>query len=43
MLDPLILALADAPGRAREEERRAEDQLTRPEGAHLGPREAERG
>jgi hypothetical protein len=41
MLDPLILALADALGRAREE-RRAEDRLTRPEGAHLGPHEAER-
>ena len=42
MLEPLILALADALGRAREEERRAEDRLTRPEGAQLGPREKER-
>ena len=42
MLEPLILALADALGRAREEERRAEDRVTRPEGAELGPREEER-
>ncbi len=42
MLEPLILALADALGRAREEERRAEDRLTRPEGVELGPREEER-
>ena len=42
MLEPLELALADALGRAREEERRAEDRLTRPEGALLGPREEER-
>jgi hypothetical protein len=42
MLEPLILALADALNRAREEERRAEDRLTRPEGAELGPRERER-
>ena len=40
MLEPL--ALADALGRAREEERRAEDRLTRPEGAELGERERER-
>ncbi len=33
LLDPLILALADALDRAREEERRAEDRLSRPEGA----------
>ena len=42
LLEPLELALADALGRAREEERRAEDRLTRPEGAQLGPREKER-
>ena len=42
MLEPLILALGDALRRAREEERRVEDRLTRPEGADLGPREAER-
>jgi hypothetical protein len=42
MLEPVILALADALGRAREEERRAEDRLSRPEGAELGPREEER-
>ena len=42
MLEPLILALADALGRAREEERRAEDRATRPEGAELSPREEER-
>lgn len=42
MLEPLTLALADALGRAREEERRAEDRLTRPEGEHLGPRERAR-
>ncbi len=42
MLEPLILALADAFNRAREEERRAEDRLSRPEGAELGPREEER-
>jgi len=42
VLEPLILALADALDRAREEERRAEDRLTRPEGALLGPREEER-
>ena len=41
-LEPLILALADALGRAREELRRAEDRLTKPEGALLGPREEER-
>ncbi len=39
MLEPLILALADALGRAREEECRAKDRLARPEGALLGPRE----
>ena len=39
MLEPLILALADALDRAREEERRAEDRLSRPEGAELGARE----
>ncbi len=42
MLEPLILALADALSRAREEERRAADRLARPEGALLGPREEER-
>ena len=42
LLEPLELALADALGRAREEERRAEDRLTRPEGAQLSPREKER-
>jgi len=42
MLEPLILALADALGRAREEERRAEDRISRPEGAELAPREEER-
>jgi len=42
MLDPLILALADALGRSREELRRVEDRLSRPEGAQLGPREEER-
>jgi hypothetical protein len=42
MLEPLILAQADALGRAREEERRAEDRISRPEGAELGPREEER-
>jgi hypothetical protein len=41
MLEPLILALADAFNRAREEERRAEDRLSRPEGVLLGPREEE--
>ena len=42
MLDPLILALADALGRSREELARVEDRLTRPEGEELGPRERER-
>ena len=42
MLEPLILALADALGRAREELARAEDRVTRPEGAELGERERER-
>ena len=42
LLEPLELALADALGRAREEERRAEDRLSRPDGALLGPREEER-
>ncbi|CAA9455860.1 MAG: hypothetical protein AVDCRST_MAG01-01-5181 [uncultured Rubrobacteraceae bacterium] len=42
LLEPLELALADALGRACEEERRAEDRLTRPEGFQLGPREKER-
>ncbi len=42
MLDPLILALADALTRSREELRRVEDRLSRPAGAQLGPREEER-
>ena len=42
MLEPLILALGDALGRAREEERRAADRLSRPEGGALAPREEER-
>jgi hypothetical protein len=42
MLDPLILTLADALGRAREEERRTEDRVTRPDGVELGPREEQR-
>ena len=42
MLEPLILALADALGRAREELARVEDRLSRPEGAELGERERER-
>lgn len=42
MLEPLILALGDALGRSQEELRRAEDRLSRPEGARLGPREQER-
>jgi hypothetical protein len=36
MLDPLILAIADALGRSREELRRVEDRLSRPEGAEVG-------
>jgi len=43
MLEPLILDLADVLGRrTREELARAEDRLSRPEGAQLGPREEER-
>ena len=42
LLEPLELALADALSRAREEERRAEDRLTRPEVALLGPRQEKR-
>jgi hypothetical protein len=42
MLDPLILALADALGRSKEELARVEDRLSRPEDAQLGPREEER-
>jgi hypothetical protein len=37
MLDPLILALTDALMRSKEELARAEDRLTRPEGAELHP------
>ncbi len=40
MLEPL--ALADAPGQSREELSRAEDRLSRPEAAQLGPFEEER-
>ena len=44
MLEPLILALADALDRAREEARRAEDRLSRPEGAEVGlPRPPQQG
>jgi hypothetical protein len=44
MLDPLILALAGALGRSREELARVEDRLSRPSEAsdELGPREEER-
>jgi hypothetical protein len=42
LLDPLILALTDAKGRAEEELSRVEDRLSRPEGAQLHPREEER-
>jgi len=39
MLDPLILALADAMSRSKEELARAEDRLSKPEGSDLHPRE----
>ena len=39
LLEPLILALADALGRAREELERAEDRISRPEGVQLTERE----
>ena len=40
--DPLLLALSDAMIRAQEELARAEDRLSRPEGAELHPCEHER-
>jgi hypothetical protein len=42
MLDPLILALADALNRAHEELYRLEDRLSRPGRQQLHPREEER-
>jgi hypothetical protein len=42
LLDPLILALADAITRAREELARVEDRLSRPAGERVHPREGGR-